>query len=134
MSCLSRCLEVWVRRGTACCARTFHSSICALTFSHRWHEAGNGPGRGNDQDSERDDRESEWHVDGGFGGEQLLPEYEGGDHDHPGDAHDAERHQHRHQSDTGADAVEPELKPRAGARAAAAAAMLFESSELVQTS
>ncbi len=34
-----------------------------------------------------------WQVDGGLGGQEFLGEDEHGDHRHPGDTHDAERHQ-----------------------------------------
>src|SRR6266576_3795837 len=47
----------WVWRGAAC---------CAPTSLHRWHEAWNEPGRGDDQDSECDDRDGERHIDNGF--------------------------------------------------------------------
>ncbi len=53
--------------------------------------------------------------------------------DHPGDAHDAQRHQHQHQPDARADAGEPELESRADALAAAPAEVPLERRELVDT-
>ena len=68
-----------------------------------------------------------------FAGSSFWATDEDGDHRHPGDAHDAQRHQHQHQSDARADAVEPELESRADALAAAPAEVLLERRELVDT-
>src|SRR5258708_40311601 len=70
-------------------------------------------------------------MDRGVRGQQLAGENEDGDHGHPGDAHNAQRHQHQHQSDARADAVEPELESRADALAAASAELMLERRELV---
>src|SRR5215472_12551455 len=60
---LSSCLS-W-QRGPARAAMTSH---------HRWREPGYRGGREDDPDAKPGDGQRERHIDGGFGGQQLLRE------------------------------------------------------------
>ena len=69
-----------------------------------------------------------------LGGQELLGEDDDGDHGHPDDTYDTQRHEHQHQSDARADAQEPELEPRMHALATVPAEVPFERCELVDPS
>src|SRR5467141_563084 len=65
-------LRPYIITIAACCAPTSLPSQHAAPLHryHRWHEAWNDSRRGDDHDSECDDRDGERHIDRGFGGQQ----------------------------------------------------------------
>src|SRR5438132_4378654 len=109
--------------------RDKHTSYVVLD---RWGKPRNRRGREDDQDSKPNDRQRYRRIDGSLRRQELLGEDKDRDHGHPGDAHDAQRHQRQHQPDARADAVDSKLEPRADTDAAAMTAVLLERHELVK--
>ena len=87
--------------------------------------------RRHDQRPQPHDGQPHRHVEGRLGGQDLLGADQHGDHGHPGDAHDPERHEHEHEPHAGAHATQPELQPRARRLVAAPSEVHLERRELV---